>query len=57
MSKKEEKNIKYLLKLADKTEDQELQKEILDRIEHLEKGKDEEYLDINKKDEGIFLGD
>ena len=43
--------------MADKTMDQDNKEQIIEKINQLEEGKDEEYLDINKKDEGIFLGD
>ena len=43
--------------MADKTMDIQNKEQILEKIKQLEEGLDEEYLDINKKDEGIFLGD
>ena len=43
--------------MADKTMDYENKQQILEKIEQLETGKDEEYLDINEKDDEIFLGD
>ena len=43
--------------MADKTMDEQNKEQILEKINQLEQGKDEEYLDENEKDEGIFLGD
>ena len=43
--------------MADKTMDEQNKEQILEKINQLEQGKDEEYLDIDKKDEDIFLGD
>ena len=43
--------------MADKTMDQDNKEQIIEKIKELEEGLDEEYLDINEKDEGIFLGD
>ena len=43
--------------MAETTMDIPNKQQIEEKIEQLEAGKDEEYLDENEKDEGIFLGD
>ena len=57
MEKKQESYIKFLIELADQTMDEQNKEQILEKIKEVEEGKDEEYLDIDKKDEGIFLSD
>jgi len=43
--------------LEKETEAGNTKQQILEKIQEIREGKDEEYLDINKVDEGIFLGD
>jgi len=43
--------------LEKETEEGKTKQQILEKIQEIREGKNEEYLDINKVDEGIFLGD
>ena len=57
IAKKEDNYIRFLQQLKLQTLDVENKEQIELKIQSLKEGKDEEYLDINEKDDGIFLGD
>ena len=49
--------MEFLTQLEKETEEGKTKQQILEKIQEIREGKNEEYLDINKVDEGIFLGD
>ena len=49
--------MEFLTQLEEQTEEEKTKQQILEKIQEIKEGKNEEYLDINEKDEGIFLGD
>ena len=55
--KKERNYITFLTEMAEKTQDNEQKALLVKKAKELEEGKDEDYLKINEKDEGIYLSD